>query len=120
MSRLDAYILRYGDFCANDDDMTDYFTPCACVRGKYLAINNTYIPCPVTLSTGVGRLLEVGLWPDSGHLQLEGVVAAGYLWQPEMVYMTYAFYIGFSKAMVSLKQPMSVKESAHHKMFTKL
>ena len=29
-SRLDAYILRYGDFCANDnddDDTTDYFTP---------------------------------------------------------------------------------------------
>ena len=31
-SRLDAYISRYGDFCANDnndndDDMTDYFTP---------------------------------------------------------------------------------------------
>ena len=25
-SRLDAYISRYGDFCANDnDDMTDYF-----------------------------------------------------------------------------------------------
>ena len=39
-SHLDAYILRYGDFCANnndnnnDDDTTDYFTPCACVRGK--------------------------------------------------------------------------------------
>ena len=31
MSRLDAYISRYGDFCANDnnddDDTTDYFTP---------------------------------------------------------------------------------------------
>ena len=31
-SRLDAYISRYGDFCANDndndnDDTTDYFTP---------------------------------------------------------------------------------------------
>ena len=33
-SRLDAYISRYGDFCANnddnndnDDDATDYFTP---------------------------------------------------------------------------------------------
>ena len=43
-SRLDAYISRYGDFCANDndnndnnndnDDTTDYFTPCACARGK--------------------------------------------------------------------------------------
>ena len=41
MSRLDAYISRYGDFCANDnnddnDDTTDYFTPCACARGNYL------------------------------------------------------------------------------------
>ena len=31
-SRLDAYISRYGDFCANDNnnddnDTTDYFTP---------------------------------------------------------------------------------------------
>ena len=37
-SRLDAYISRYGDFFANDDDnnndTTDYFTPCACARGK--------------------------------------------------------------------------------------
>ena len=40
-SRLDAYISRYGDFCANDDDdddddddTTDYFTPCACARGN--------------------------------------------------------------------------------------
>ena len=36
-SRLDAYISRYADFCANDDDddddTTDYFTPCACARG---------------------------------------------------------------------------------------
>ena len=40
-SRLDAYISKYGDFCANNDnndndDTTDYFTPCACARGKYL------------------------------------------------------------------------------------
>ena len=31
MSHFDAYISRYGDFCANDnddnDDTTDYFTP---------------------------------------------------------------------------------------------
>ena len=35
-SRLDAYISRYGDFCAHDDnnDTTDYFTPCACARGN--------------------------------------------------------------------------------------
>ena len=40
-SCLDAYILRYGDFCAHDDnddndnnDTTDYFTPCACARGN--------------------------------------------------------------------------------------
>ena len=43
-SHLDAYISRYGDFCANDndnnndnndnDDTADYFTPCACARGK--------------------------------------------------------------------------------------
>ena len=40
-SRLDAYISRYGDFCAHDNDddnndMTDYFTPCACARGNYV------------------------------------------------------------------------------------
>ena len=37
MSRLDAYISRYGDFCAHDDndnDTTDYFTPCACAWGN--------------------------------------------------------------------------------------
>ena len=41
MSRLDADISRYGDFCAHDDnnddnknDTIDYFTPCACVRGN--------------------------------------------------------------------------------------
>ena len=37
-SRLDAYISRYGDFRANDNDnddnKTDYFTPCACARGN--------------------------------------------------------------------------------------
>ena len=32
-SRLDAYISRYGDFCANNDDTTDYFTPLAHARG---------------------------------------------------------------------------------------
>ena len=43
-SRLYAYISRYGDFCADDNDnnndTTDYFTPCACTRGNewYLAI----------------------------------------------------------------------------------
>ena len=40
-SCLDVYISRYGDFCAHDDnddnnnDTTDYFTPCACARGNY-------------------------------------------------------------------------------------
>ena len=41
-SRLDAYISRYGDFCANDNDndTTDYLTPYACARGnKYAAFN---------------------------------------------------------------------------------
>ena len=41
-SRLDAYISRYGDFCAHDDNNdnddddnnNDYFTPCACARGN--------------------------------------------------------------------------------------
>ena len=46
MSPLDAYILRYGDFCANDDndnkdDTTDYFTPCACAQGNYHHYTNT-------------------------------------------------------------------------------
>ena len=45
-SRLDAYILTYGDFCAHDDndndnnDMTDYFTPCTCTQGKNTDHNN--------------------------------------------------------------------------------
>ena len=49
MSRLDAYISRYGYFCANDDDddTTDYFTPCACARGN----NNKLI----TNGLGKGR-----------------------------------------------------------------
>ena len=41
---VDAYISRYGDFCAlNDDDTTDYYTPCACARGKnaVLILHNT-------------------------------------------------------------------------------
>ena len=35
-SPLDAYILRYRNLCANDDnsDTTDYFSPCACMRGN--------------------------------------------------------------------------------------
>ena len=36
-SRLDAYISRYGDICAhdnNDNDTTDYFTPCTCAQGN--------------------------------------------------------------------------------------
>ena len=35
---LAIYNLRYGYFCAhdddNDDDMIDYFTPCTCTRGN--------------------------------------------------------------------------------------
>ena len=41
MSRLDAYISRYGDFCPHDDDTTDYFTPCACARGTNTISHNT-------------------------------------------------------------------------------
>ena len=35
-SCIDAYISRYGNFCANNnnDNTTDYFTPCACAWGK--------------------------------------------------------------------------------------
>ena len=40
MSRLDAYISRYGNFCANNndndndnDDTTDYFTPLSMLTG---------------------------------------------------------------------------------------
>ena len=47
-SRLDAYISRCGDFCANDndndnnddDDTTDYFTPCACAQGNDTQFHN--------------------------------------------------------------------------------
>ena len=31
-------ISRYGDFCANDNDTTDCFSPCACTRGDYLKL----------------------------------------------------------------------------------
>ena len=42
MSDLDAYISKYGNFCANDndndnnnnDDIIDYLAPCACARGN--------------------------------------------------------------------------------------
>ena len=88
MSRLDAYISRYGDFCANDDDTTNYFTPCACMRGKYLAKNNVHLHTSSSNfvhrggeTAGGGPVARLGA-PAAG-----GVVAAGYLWQPEMVYM---------------------------------
>ena len=34
--KKNTYISRYGDFCANNDndDTTDYFTPCACAWGN--------------------------------------------------------------------------------------
>ena len=60
-SRLDAYISKYGDFCAHDDndnnddnDTTDYFTPCACARGNYYAHE-----CELTLNVfaSVGILM---------------------------------------------------------------
>ena len=44
-SRLSAYISRYGDFCANNndnnndnDDTTDYFTPLRMCAGNYVRI----------------------------------------------------------------------------------
>ena len=41
MSHLDAYILRYGDFCAHDTDNYVYdngtTTPCACAQGRVKA-----------------------------------------------------------------------------------
>ena len=42
-----AYTSRYGDLSANDydndnDDTTDYFTPCAYVRGNHFAGLNTH------------------------------------------------------------------------------
>ena len=50
-SRFDAYISKYGDFCAHDDndnnddnDKTDYFTPCACARGNN---NNIGLFCSI-------------------------------------------------------------------------
>ena len=47
-SCLNAYVLRHGDFCTNDnndndDDTTDYFTPCTCARGKNVGISSSYI-----------------------------------------------------------------------------
>ena len=47
MSRLDAYISRYDDFCAHDNNynnnMTNYFTPCACARGnECTGVQNPY------------------------------------------------------------------------------
>ena len=53
-SRLDTYILRYRDFCANDndndDDTTNYFTPCACARGNYCDRNESSAIYFMTLS----------------------------------------------------------------------
>ena len=49
-SPIDTYISRYGDFCANnDDDTTDYFTPCACVRGNNIMDTPTFDSNPVLL-----------------------------------------------------------------------
>ena len=48
-SRLDAYISRYGDFCAHDDDTTDYFTPCALGLIPGIAINIPVVTILYTL-----------------------------------------------------------------------
>ena len=68
-SRLDTYISRYGDFCANnndnnnnnDDDTTDYFTPCACAQGNNLNLSiqlcTTEQECIVVINTGVGIII---------------------------------------------------------------
>ena len=46
----DAYILRSGDFCVDNDNnnnddnnRADYFTPCACARGKNATQRNVRI-----------------------------------------------------------------------------
>ena len=60
MSCLDAYISRYGDFCANDDndndDTTDYFTPCACAHGvtSHVATVSDPINMPLKIITDLG------------------------------------------------------------------
>ena len=64
-SRLDAYISRYGDFCANDDDdTTDYFTPCACARGNNWKNTYTRVMYQTWLLGGQAPLLKY--WGASG------------------------------------------------------
>ena len=43
ISPLDAYISRYGDFCANDDDKTDCFTSCTYAQGNYKKVGRKSI-----------------------------------------------------------------------------
>ena len=66
-SRLDIHILRYGNFCAHDnnDDKTDYFTPCACVRGK------EYLVAMPQRYTQVGVQARSVMMVEMGSLHLQ-------------------------------------------------
>ena len=69
MSRLDAYISRYGDFCAHDNDdsdndTTDYFIPCACMRGNYVCkggIKQLVLFVYLSISTKIVRSGDLGI-----------------------------------------------------------
>ena len=72
-SRLGAYISEsgYGNFYANDnnnDDTTDYFTPCACMRAGKLT----------TLKLGSGRVDGRG-WLNNTPSLLSHIVACSYI-----------------------------------------
>ena len=59
-TRSGAQISRFGDIFVDNDDMTDYFTPCACVRGDNAPINVMPTPLPPPWSEGA--------WGNTGYL----------------------------------------------------
>ena len=78
MSRLDVYISRYGNFCAHDDndndDTTDYFTPCACARGKYSVtscLGNILhgLTSPLALPPSLLTVPDIGKMIQQSHTQ---------------------------------------------------
>ena len=66
-SRLDAYISRYGNFGAhdnddNDNDTTDYFTPCACTRANMKKV--------LLYSRRIWQELNLADWPQPARTKI--------------------------------------------------
>ena len=55
----------YGDFCANDDNnnTTDYFTPCACARGNYTKYDKK------RTETSIKQLNKIEKWSRDGKIK---------------------------------------------------